>query len=228
MPSPSDVEVLRRANDELERRLLADLRAFWASLDLTKPYDARDALLAFVPSLTTLYGEAAATVAADWYDALRADAGIGGKFRATPADPFPVEYVQARVRFGVGHLFTRTPDLTLPFLDGAVQEYALQPGRDTVASSALADPQASGWQREVRGDACKFCRMLAGRGGVYRRATASFAAHGDCHCVAAPSWDPDAPEVPVSAYVASERVSRMTEAQKAKHREAVREYLADF
>ena len=228
MPSPSDVDLLRRAQAEVTRRVLRDLRAFWASLNLAKPEAARDALLAFLPVLTTTYGQAAATVAADWYDGLRAAERVPGRFRALPADPFPAEYVQARTRYGARHLFTDSPELMLPFLDGMVQEYALQPGRDTVVRSTLADPKASGWHRETRGDACKFCRMLAGRGGVYRRETASFAAHGDCNCVAAPSWDAGAEEVPVSAYVASVRTSGMSEATKAKHTARVRAYLAEL
>jgi hypothetical protein len=47
--------------------------------------------------------------------------------------------------------------------------------------------------------------MLAGRGAVYRRDTADFAAHDHCRCGAAPSWDPSAPEVSVQQYEATER-----------------------
>ena len=226
MPSASDVALLREANIALSGRVLRDLRAFWASLDLGKPEACRDALVRFLPVLTTTYGQAAAVVAADWYDDIRAAEGVRGRFRATTADPFPTEYVEARVRYGARHLFTASPALMLPFLDGVAQEYAMQPGRDTIVHSTLDDPQAAGWHRETRGDACKFCRMLAGRGGVYRRETASFAAHGDCNCVAAPSWDADAEEVPASAYVASRKTSGMSEAVKARHTARVREYLA--
>jgi hypothetical protein len=183
-------------------------------------------LLEFVPVLTSTYGDAAATVAADWYDDVRASEGVRGRFAATLADPFPAEAVEARVRFGASHLFTATPALMLPFLSGAVDEYVLQPGRDTIQRSAVADPAASGWHRQASAGACNFCRMLAGRGGVYRQETAAFAAHGNCGCVAVPSWDADAPEVPVEAYVASERTSRMSPEQKERHTARVREYLA--
>lgn len=209
MPSPSDVAELRAANESLSRRVEADLRGFWASLDLSQPERARDALLEFVPALTTVYGEGMAAVAADWYDEMRAAEAVPGRFRAEMAAAFPAEYVEARVRYGAGHLFTDAPNEMLSFLSGAVQEYVLQPGRDTVARSTLADPRASGWHRETRGEACGFCRMLAGRGGVYKEATASFASHGHCNCVAAPSWDADAPEVPAVAYVASQRMDSL-------------------
>lgn len=184
--------------------------------------------MAFMPRLTTTYGEVSAVIAADWYDEVRASDSIAGRFAARPASPFPAEYVRDRTRFGVRHLWTERPEQTLSFLLGAANEYGLQPGRDTIASSSLADPKGSGWHRETRGDACKFCRMLAGRGGVYRESTASFAAHGHCNCVAVPSWDAAATEVPVSAYVASERTSRMSDEQRERHTARVRAYLSEM
>src|SRR5690606_5733677 len=71
-----------------------------------------------------------------------------------------------------------------------------------------------GWHRETRGSrsypsGCKFCQMLASRGDVYKKATARFAAHAGCNCVAVPSWDANAPEVPAGAYVASERLDAL-------------------
>lgn len=229
MPSANDVADLRTANRELVRRVERDLNGFWASLDLSRPERVRDELLRFVPALTTTYGEAAAVVAADWYDAVRAADGVAGRFTASLADPFPVEFVQSRVRFGAGHLFTDAPVQALAFLAGVVQEYALQPGRDTVSRSALADPAASGWERRATGaTTCRFCRLLIGRGGVYRKESASFAAHGGCDCLAVPSWDPGAPEVPASAYVASERTSRMSPEQHERHTARVREYMASM
>lgn len=226
LPTLADVQEFRAAQAGLGALAARELDALWASLDLSHPEQARDALLEAIPALTVTVGLAAATVAADWYDLLRAEEGIQGRFRALMADPYPVEAVQERVRFGAAHLFTDTPGDLKPFLDGAVQKYALQPARDTVSRSTVADPRAVGWQRHTRGASCSFCRLLAGRGGVYRRETAHFAAHGSCDCVAAPSWDQNAPEVPASAYVASVRTSGMSDRQRQAHRARVREYLA--
>lgn len=236
MPTASDVEALRRAQRALSRAVERDLSGLWASLDLNRPERARDELLVAVPALTTAYGAGAAVVSADWYDAVRIEEGVTGRFSARMADPFPTEYVQDRVRFGARHLFTETPAQMLPFLSGAVQEYALQPGRDTIQQSTAADPQAVGWHRETRAGACKFCVMLAGRGGVYfKEKSASFAAHGNCMCVAVPSWDANAREVPVSAYVASERMGALkkraasgdasAQRQVDANRKRVREYM---
>lgn len=188
MPSATDVAELRGANSELARRVEADLAKFWSSLDLNKPERARDELLRFVPDLTTTYGDAASLVAADWYDAVRATEGAQGRFAAEQAEAFAREWVEDRVRYGARHLFTDDPDQMLAFLSGAVQEYTLQPGRDTISRSAVRDPAAVGWQRHVRGSACEFCRMLAGRGAVYRSDTVRFESHGHCHCVPVPEW----------------------------------------
>jgi hypothetical protein len=167
-------------------------------------------------------------VAADWYDELRAAEVVRGRFESILAPTVPVEFVEKEVRFGAQHLFTSDPNQTLAFLAGVASKYVLQPGRDTIATSTARDPAASGWHRETRHNSCDFCRLLAGRGGVYKEATADFAAHHHCHCVAVPSWDADAPEVDVKQYVASQRTSTMSEAQREAHRERVREYLEAY
>ena len=221
----SSTTEFRAANNELVRLALRDLLAFWVTLDLSRPERTRDALLRFMPILTTTYGEAAATLAADWYDALRAAESVAGRFVATPAAPVALDRVESRVRFAAGHLFTDTPDKMLSLLDGATNKYVLEPGRATIQQSSIADPRARGWHREVRSGGCDFCRMLAGKGGVYMRSTATFAAHDDCRCTARPSWDANAPEVPVSAYEASKRTLSMADSQKARHDQAIRDYI---
>ena len=47
--------------------------------------------------------------------------------------------------------------------------------RDVIEQAASGDPYSVGWQRIAYGGACAFCRMLAGRGAVYKtNASASF------------------------------------------------------
>lgn len=215
----------RRAQAGVAVLVGRDVRSLFGSLDLDNPKRARDVLLAEVPQLTSVYGEQSAVIAADWYDELRHVERVPGRFRARMAPAFPEEYVQDRIKYGAAHLFTPTPDQMLPFLLDAVQGYVLQPGRDTIQRSSVADPRASGWHREVSPNACDFCQLLAGRGNVYREATASFAAHGNCNCTARPSWDANAPEVPASAYKASERTSKMSPEQKRRHNAGIRSYI---
>ena len=231
MVASADIEEFRLAQSGIAARVKRDLAAFWTSLDLSRPERARDALLEFVPVLVQVYGEAAAVVAADWYDEQRAIERVPGRFRAVMAAPMATPYVQQRVRFAAHHLFTDAPGQMLAFLDGATEKYALQAGRDTIRGSANRDPQAVGWHRETRpsetfASGCGFCRVLAGRGGVYKRETAPFAAHDDCHCVAVPSWDADAPEVPADAYVASVRTAGMTQEERDYHFSQIRDLAA--
>lgn len=218
---------MRATNIAIVNRAKRDMDRFTRGLDLTDPEAVRDALLRFMPTLTTRYGEIAASLAADWYDELRAEQAVAGRFSARMADPVPTAAIEEQVRFGAQHLWSATPEATFTFLAGNLQKYVLQPARDTIQQNAMRDPQAAGWHRETRAGSCKFCRMLAGRGEVYKKESADFSAHTDCNCVAVPSWDADAEEVGVKQYVASERTSAMSEKERADHTARVRAYLAD-
>lgn len=226
----SEIEQFREANIAISELAKRDLSALWATLDLGNPPESRDLLLELVPEITGLYGEQAAFIAAEWYDLIREEAGIPGQYTAAMAATVPREFVEKRVRYGAGHLFTETPELMLPFLNTAISEYVLQPGRDTIQQSSMSDPYATGWHRETRSSesyakGCGFCNMLAGRGGVYKRSTARFAAHGNCQCVAVPSWDANAKEVPAVVYEASKTTTGMSEAQREAHNKRIRDYV---
>lgn len=231
MVASHQIEQFRLAQEGISVRVKRDLAAFWATLDLSRPERSRDALLEFVPVLVQTYGESAAVVAADWYDEVRAIEGVPGRFRAVMAAPIATPHVQQRVRFAAQHLFTDAPSQMLAFLDGAADKYVLQAGRDTIRGSSIRDPRAVGWHRETRSSStfaagCGFCRVLAGRGGVYKWETAPFAAHDDCHCVAIPSWDANAKEVPADAYVASTRTAGMTQEGRDYHFSQIRDLAA--
>jgi hypothetical protein len=68
-------------------------------------------------------------------------------------------------------------------------EYALQPGRDTIVESAHKDNAA--YARVPEPGACKFCLKLASRGFVYSKSSVgdSKKFHGKCRCNAVPVWD---------------------------------------
>lgn len=204
-----------------------ELVAFWSSLDLSAdPQVLLDALLDFVPVLTSRYGALAGDVAAEFYDELRAAQGVPGRFRAVAASLTPDEAVIGRVRSSSVHLFDGVdPSLTLRALGGSLIKYVLQPGRDTIRENTFRDPQARGWRRITRSGSCDFCRGLEQRGAVYLERTVRFAAHGDCYCAAAPNWDPNAPEVDVRAYQASARTANMTPEQRDRHNQNIREWL---
>lgn len=223
-----ETQRLRESQDGIRALVERDLRAIYATLDLYTPERARDELTQLTLQLVAAYGRIGADVAADWYDVVRADQQIPGRFRAQAVIPDETEAITRTVRRAAAALFSPNPEAVLTSLAGPAGKYALSGSRTTIVQSTLADPQASGWARVTRGGACGFCKMLAQRGAVYRRETVQFSSHTHCNCAAVPSWDPDAPEVDVRAYRASERTSTMSPAALQAHRARVRDYIAAF
>lgn len=209
-------------------RLRADLRTLTAQAgrDLATAWsgfttadEARDGLIELLPRLVEVYGTAAGTVAADWYDELRDQSEVDKRFRAIvaelPADLGTLELA----RWAVSPLFKPEPDFAaaLTLADGGAQRRILNVARSTVTGSAVADPSAHGWQRVGAGE-CAFCRMLIGRGAVYTERTADFASHDHCHCAAVPAWNGQ--PRPVRPYAPSTR--NTTPADRARVREYIR------
>jgi hypothetical protein len=190
MVERADIERFRLANSELSKGVQAALEDFFLSLDLSKPELVRDALLEFMPILTDQYGSVAATMAADWYDELRAGSRASGRFRALAAPSVPTEAVEEKVRYLASHLWTPDPAGMLGALLTAADKYVKQPGRDTMASNARRE--GARFARVPTGKkTCSFCLILASRDAVYstkqaagdRRNTGkgdSF--HGKCDC----------------------------------------------
>lgn len=207
---------LRQAVADLSTLAAADLNDLWRQVSTAE--EARDALLDVLPALSSTYSLAAGTVAADWYDEQRDTLNISGRFSAIVAD-LDDQGADVLARWGVSPLFTPEADWRRAqvLIDGGLQLRIANAARYTVSGSAVADPQARGWQRQGDGKSCAFCSMLIARGAVYRESTAAFAAHDHCGCVAVPAWDGH--PVPVKPYTPSERVAN--DADRAR----VRQYL---
>lgn len=228
MVSAADAADLRKALVGVRALVDRDLTAFFTSLNLDRPESARDQLLEFIPLLVAEYGEVAASFAADWYDEMRDAEGVPGRFRAKEqASPY-TDATEGLVRRAAGSLFTENPAETLVALTASTGKYALAAGRQTVITATDSDPRASGWKRVTQSGACDFCRMLAGRGGVYKEHSAHFASHGDCNCASVPDWDPNAPEVDVAVYEASKRTTNMTPEQKAQHNALIHRAIEQY
>jgi hypothetical protein len=160
----------------------AELDGFWKGMSLAS---AATMLNDVLPGLIDEYGAAAATLAADWYNELRAQREVKRRFEAVPADI---------ANTGVGALVgwaadTATDDAAFTALIlGGAQRRVSNFSRLTVTTSSVADPGARGWRRVGDGSSCDFCSMLLGRGAVYTEATADFASHDHCHCQAEPEF----------------------------------------
>jgi hypothetical protein len=72
---------------------------------------------------------------------------------------------------------------------GTLIKRVLAGGRMTVIGNVDRDRRALGWERVTSGDPCAFCRMLAGRGAVYKsQGAADFQPHETCGCVPEPIY----------------------------------------
>lgn len=200
----SDIEQVHRLADR-------DLAALWRQVN--DAAQARAALMDVLPALVGTYGQAAATVAAEWYDQARAKAAVRGTFTAIPVEPSD-RGAQALAGWATS---TGTDLASIQALvAGGLQRRIADAARETVMGSAVADPKATGWQRQTQGG-CVFCQMIAGRGSVFSEASADFASHDSCRCVAVPAFEGH--PRPVKPYTPSTRTS--TDADRAR----VREYL---
>lgn len=186
------LRTFEQANDGIAALVERDLLDFLGALDFGRPEAVQAALFDYVPVLVSEYGDVAATVAADWFDEVRAEEGVRGRFRAPLAPTVPAEQVNSRLGYATrvsGPLWLGDSATLTAFLGMMANEYALQPGRDTVMEAAHKDNAA--YARVPEPGACKFCLMLASRGFVYSKSTVgdSKKFHGKCRCNAMPVWD---------------------------------------
>jgi hypothetical protein len=203
---------------------VAELAPVW---QLPTP-ELPQALFDVLPPLVERWALASASTAAEWYDQLRESATVPGRFTAVvpPMDNLGAEPLAA---WGNQALATPieeiSPDALPPLesarsrVEGGLQKRVVNAANLVVTESAAQDPKARGWMRVTRPGACKFCVMVASRGGVYTRATSTFACHEHCHCTAVPAWGGQ--ELPVGPYKPSQRP------QTAADRARVRKWIKD-
>jgi hypothetical protein len=190
-----------------------DLDLIWAQF--TTAEMARDGLMDVLPELVDVYGSAAATLGADWYDETREAAAVPGRFGAILAPVPDSGWADILARWAVSPLFAKEPDWSAAksLVDGGLEKAIADMDRETITTTAIKDPQAIGWKR-VGAGACDFCLMLIGRGAVYREGS-RFASHNNCHCQCVPAFGGQ-PE-PVNPYTPTTR--NISPAAKARVRE---------
>ena len=217
----------RQAVADLTSLARRDLDAFWRLLEGLSAEQVRDALMDVLPELGDAYGDAAAALAADWYEDVREASQARGSFSPVLASPPEPARWEALARWGVAPLFAEQPDAAtaLAKVAGGLQRSIADQHRLTVVESSVADPAASGWRRVGVGDSCGFCRMLIDRGHVYTEATSTFRSHDNCNCAASPSFAPNVVKVSREPYEQSRR--RRSEADKARTRAYIAEHYGD-
>lgn len=193
MPSRDEVEQLRAVNAELSRLIDAELSDFFASVRDSPPDVVRDALLDFIPSLVSEYGDVAATASAEWFEQV-----YGGRVPLAPT--VSREVAERGVKYVAGQLWTPTPLEAFSALSVKVDKWVKQPGRDTL--NAAAGQNGMRWVRVPKGEhTCAFCLMMASRSGAWMYYSKEAAGdtgkgvgddyHGKCDCAVVPVRDAD-------------------------------------
>ena len=192
MTSRSDVNQLVSANRQITALANRELASFLASLGTDDPYLIRDALLRYMPDMVARFGDLSATVAAEWFEQVRAKSVPGG-FNARLGDGPPSAAVQESTRWAVGPLFEDDPDGMLARLSGSVQRYVADTSRGTIARNVSLDPRKPRFGRVPSGaKTCAWCSLLASRGFVYhsRETAGDFDHfHDKCDCQIVSQWD---------------------------------------
>lgn len=177
-------------------------------------------LLDTVPGVLAFYSEGSSALAADFYDDARV--GAPGAYSATPVILDRTVKIRRGVAWASEPLSIDDDELAAARFAQLMRTEMARPYRDTIITNRNQDPACIGWKRITRGSkSCSFCRMLADRGAVYRKETATFASHDDCMCTAAPVFKGGdvGEEANAAQYMASKR------RRSPKEKAFLRDYL---
>jgi hypothetical protein len=193
----------RQGQLRLNTVALADLLRLWNVVD---PLDLPTTIGPFAQAaaVVTRTGHgASAALAARYYSAFRQVEGARGAMVLGVAPALPSEVAENVLRgaglAGIKNARARGAEPAVAARNGFVKMAGsatgllLGGGRDTLLGAIGADPEAKGWQRVTDAAPCAFCRMLAGRGAVYKDSGATFKAHGSCGCTAEPFFEGSRP-----------------------------------
>ena len=163
-----------------------DLRILWRQFDTADA--ARDGLMEALPRLVTIYGAAAATLASDYFDDMREQAAVRGRFTAITAEP-ETGGLDVLARWAVGPMFQEKPDpaSALSLASGGAQKAIADAARLTVVQSSIQDPRSEGWVRVGHGE-CDWCQQFLD-GEVHGTDGYGFDAHNNCLCTAEPVYE---------------------------------------
>lgn len=198
-----DVDRQRRAQRGVTRLLVRDLRKLRRLILPSRMQATVPDWIEAVRALVGEYGNASASLAADYYDAQRVAARVTGSFTVPLLDPPPDEQVDNSLRWATKDLWPRDPEdpatteaQKAPLetrleqaekkAEAVAQKLVADQGRGTVQNAVQRDRQAVAWARSAALGACAFCRLLSIRGAVFKQDTVGFRAHDGCHCMAIP------------------------------------------
>lgn len=162
--------------------LVQALHKLWSLIDLTDLAGSLPRYKTAVEAVIHQYSLASTSFGADYFDAMRAQAGVTSPFRTPMIDPPPAEQIQASLGWATADLQALAPALPADLdpsitqdleetvqqqVEAASQKLVADAGRNELIAAIEADTQAHGYARVAKPGACYFCRMLATRGAVY-------------------------------------------------------------
>lgn len=186
---------LRRQAEEAAQKLAAFIDTLDFSGDYYAKKEARNQVIAYMQELAALYGDAAATLAADLYNEMAEESGTKVP-DAELAERVVDEAIASSVRYHAKHLWGGSADVEA-FKRGALaslMRYIKDQANRTIIRNAKRDGEKKGvrFARIPTGDeTCAFCMMLASRGFVYySEETAEGLNHGheNCDCKIIPGF----------------------------------------
>lgn len=193
MVSAALMDAQRRGNARIGELLARDLKAVWGSLNLDDRDGVRAAVLEAGPVLVDDYGQASASLSADFFeDAVDA--------RPVIADTRNDERVEESARWAIGPLWDDEPDVALTQLTASLTRLALRYGRETIHVSSMNTRGVSyAW---VPGDLCPYCVEHGSRGAAFgsSQTLEGLRFHDSCTCELVPvrseadyppGYDPD-------------------------------------
>ena len=155
------------------------ISAYLAAHAIETGYDMA-MLISYSYSVATKYGEGAAALAAQMYDAIAELSDV----YVPPAVPAQTATIEETARTIQGaRLFSKDPDVTA----SAVGRLVKQAGEDTTMQNAMRDGAEAAWIPS--GDTCAFCLTLASRGWQkvskrsLRKGIHAEHIHNNCDCV---------------------------------------------
>lgn len=223
-------DAYRAEQADLNRRAAARLARVFPSLNFRDIDASAPGWILAVERIGADLHLASQSLAKEAYLSYRRDAGVqgtvefilpdgeGGKLRASLLNEGP--YAAKHLLSG-GKRITDAARTVFSNTTGHALQWGQAGGRDLISTTVQTDRRAVGYKRIARSTACRFCRMLADRGAVYREPTV-FASHPHCQCSAVPVFRGGevGPEATAEQYIASRRPNN------AKERERLRDFLA--
>lgn len=188
----------RRAQIQIARDLVSELRGTWPLLDMQRLDATAPGWMAVVLNILTTKHALSAQTALDYLTNFR-EAEMGRTVKAVQNidTELPKQAavallvtgpVKVKQQMSAGASIAAASNAAFKDVASSAILYVLDGGRDTIVTGVKRDRRALGWQRVTDGNPCYFCAMLASRGPVYHKNSFRKEVHSKCGCTLEPVY----------------------------------------